>query len=188
MRRSGSRARTISTFFDHSCCQPAPPSLCRYSNRVSPPPFYRSDIPWERKTSHHLPWCQHYFFVYVAILQRREDAQTRQTGLNSFTATAVLKRSTRVWQSQPSSFVQAGTATKRARAQVINAQAGFVSKVDERRIQCSGQFSSMVLCRFFSTRKSVVSYVRDFRLGSADFFLWESFRLGSADFFIRGSQ
>ena len=38
------------------------------------------------------------------------------------------------------------------------------------------------------TRKSVVSYVRDFRLGSADFFLWESFRLGSADFFIRGSQ
>ena len=31
-----------------------------------------------------------------------------------------------------------------------------------------------------------MSYVRDFRLGSADFFLWESFRLGSADFFIRG--
>ena len=26
-----------------------------------------------------------------------------------------------------------------------------------------------------------MSYVRDFRLGSADFFLWESFRLGSAD-------
>ena len=33
-----------------------------------------------------------------------------------------------------------------------------------------------------------MSYIRDFRLGSADFFLWESFRLGSADFFTRGSQ
>ena len=42
--------------------------------------------------------------------------------------------------------------------------------------------------RFFYTRKSVVSHVRDFRLGSADFFLGESFRLGSPDFFIRGSQ
>ena len=40
----------------------------------------------------------------------------------------------------------------------------------------------------FYTMKSVVSCVGDFRLGSADFFLWESFRLGSADFFIRGSQ
>ena len=39
------------------------------------------------------------------------------------------------------------------------------------------------VCRFFYTRKSVVSYVRRFRLGSADFFLWESFRLGSAVFF-----
>ena len=38
------------------------------------------------------------------------------------------------------------------------------------------------VCQFFYTRKSVVSYVGDFRLGSADFFLWESFRLGSAIF------
>jgi len=75
MRRSGSRARTISAFLGHSCCQPAPPSLCRYSNTVSPSPFYRSDIPWERKTSHHLPWCQHYLLLCVDP-QKREDAQT----------------------------------------------------------------------------------------------------------------
>ena len=56
------------------------------------------------------------------------------------------------------------------------------------RVSSCAALSAILGLPIFYTRKSVVSYVRDFRLGSADFFLWESFRLGSADFFIRGSQ